>query len=149
MIEIWKPIPGFESYQVSNTGQVQGLRGWILSPNIQDGYKSVTLSLNGQTYKYSIHRLVAAAFLDLDLEDVKSIVNHKDGNPSNNFLDNLEVCNQSYNQLHRSTLQFPNDSKTQKTCRKCNTLKSIYEFWINRHSPDGRNHFCKPCKLKS
>lgn len=146
MIEIWKPIPGFEAYQISSTGQVQGLRGWILSPNIQDGYMSITLSLQGKAYKYSVHRLVAAAFLGLKLEETKSIINHKDGNPSNNSIDNLEICNQSHNQLHTSKLLYPEDSSTHKTCRKCKILKSIYEFWVNKHSPDGRNHFCKTCK---
>lgn len=146
-MDIWKSIPGFESYHISSTGQVRGLRGWILSPNIQDGYKSVTLSLNGEAFKYSVHRLMATTFLDLELADTKTIVNHKDGNPGNNSIDNLEVCNQSHNQLHTSKLQYPGDSSTHKTCRKCKMLKSIYEFWVNKHSPDGRNHFCKHCKL--
>lgn len=39
--------------------------------------------------------IVAAAFLSIDIDGMQ--INHIDENPSNNRLDNLEICNATYN----------------------------------------------------
>lgn len=69
MIEKWKVIPGFENYQVSNTGKVRNISHTIpkllkLSNN-GNGYLRVFLysKANKKPTKFFIHRLVAAAFL--------------------------------------------------------------------------------------
>lgn len=60
-----------------------------------DQYRFVSLSKNGKSRKYSAHRLVAEAFLSnpSNLPEV----NHKDEDPSNNNVDNLEWCTRQYN----------------------------------------------------
>lgn len=102
MNEVWMPVNGFESlYEVSNMGRVRSLprkttRGKILSPSIdKDGYYRVNLVDGERSKTYSIHRLVAQAFI----ENVANlpIVNHKDENKQNNRADNLEYCTVKYN----------------------------------------------------
>jgi len=54
-------------------------------------YMRAALSKDGKKRKFMIHRLVAAAFLGLDIEDKQTFVCHRDDNPLNNRLDNLFI----------------------------------------------------------
>lgn len=109
MKEIWRDIQGYEGlYQISNLGNVKSVkrivkRGTnfkpvnerILKAGDNDGYKYIILSKSGKTKTGWIHRLVAQAFIPNP--DNLPCINHKDENPSNNAVDNLEWCNYSYN----------------------------------------------------
>lgn len=103
MTEIWKDIEGFEGrYQISNLGNVKSLRyggrneARNLVPKVNNyGYEWVELFANGKRKCLQVHRLVAAAFIPNPNE--YPIINHKDENPKNNKVDNLEWCNQKYN----------------------------------------------------
>lgn len=102
MIEEWKDIEGYEGlYQVSNLGRVKSLgndksrREKILKPRKNNkGRFQVSLCKNGKQDKL-VHQLVLKAFVSNpgNLSDV----NHKDENPENNRLDNLEWCTRKYN----------------------------------------------------
>lgn len=61
----------------------------------ENGYLQVHLAKNGKRKAYYIHRLVAKHFIPNPNNYTQ--VNHKDKNPSNNSVDNLEWCNNSYN----------------------------------------------------
>ena len=113
MIEEWRPIEGYEGlYEVSNTGQVRSLdryvknnysyrlqKGKVLSPEKnKDGYLLVSLCCNGKQNLRTVHRLVAQAFIP-NPNNLPQ-VNHKDENKSNNRVDNLEWCDQAYNNLY-------------------------------------------------
>lgn len=102
MKETWKIIPNYnKDYQVSNFGRVKSLkynRERILTPDTDRGYKRATLCVDNKTKKYSIHRLVALAFIP-NVEN-KKCVNHIDGNPANNNVNNLEWCTYSENEKH-------------------------------------------------
>jgi len=102
--EIWKPIPNFDQYEVSNFGRVRsykrsyGYKANILTPRIAigSGHLRVSLRSKGKTYDHFIHRLVAFAFLDPP-KLLDTYVHHKDRNPTNNQIDNLEWSNGSKN----------------------------------------------------
>lgn len=102
-MEIWKDIEGYEGkYQVSNFGNVRSLkyRNQNISKNLtpqtsHKGYKVVNLMEGGKNKFALVHRLVAMAFVDNP--NNYPIVNHKDENPQNNHVDNLEWCTYSYN----------------------------------------------------
>lgn len=114
MKEKWKNIKGFETeYQISNLGNVKSLgreRGVnksgkyfqkekILSLIVKNtGYIQVTLSKNKVQSAKLVHRLVAENFLSNPKN--KKQINHKDGDPSNNRIDNLEWCTPSENGIH-------------------------------------------------
>ena len=116
--EEWRDVPNYEGlYQVSNLGRVRsmshevrtakhgtGLRmtdGIILSPfKSSHGYLFVGLNKNNQNKKFSIHRLVAMAFIPNP--NNYPCVNHKDEVKDNNVVSNLEWCDKSYNALYGS-----------------------------------------------
>lgn len=101
--QIWKDIPGYEGkYQVSNTGRVRSLnyrrtgKTKMLKQSInKHGYKIIMLSKNGKCKTWQVHRLVALVFIPNP--NNYPVINHKDENPSNNTVWNLEWCTQEYN----------------------------------------------------
>lgn len=121
MEEIWKDIYFKERgktydyrglYQISSKGRIKSLEKiyysgrnhnlkkiqleQILSPSTdKGGYKKIVLNNNGKKKTMLIHRLVAHMFIPNPHNYI--IVNHKDENPSNNYVENLEWCTQEYN----------------------------------------------------
>lgn len=101
--EIWKDIAGYEGlYQVSNLGRIKSLnykhtsRERILkTKKNRSGYVVVNLNQAGKRKTYSIHRLVAQAFIDNPQN--LPMVNHRDENKQNNIVSNLEWCTSKYN----------------------------------------------------
>ena len=103
--EIWKDITWYEwLYQVSNFGKIlstkrKNTKWWILRPwSNPQGYEIASIYLNWVQKYYTVHRLVALAFIPQ--EEWKDQVNHKDGNKKNNRVDNLEWCTMSENLKH-------------------------------------------------
>ncbi len=97
-MEIWKDIKGYEGiYQVSNTGKIKSIKRNIILKNIihHYGYLIVQLNKNGVGKDFSVHRLVAGAFIPNT--DNLPQVNHKDENKLNNNVENLEWCTAGYN----------------------------------------------------
>lgn len=91
--EIWKDIAGYEGYyQVSNLGRVKSFKGRkprVLSTcEDSKGYPKVTFNENGKSKTYLIHVLVAQAFIPNPYN--LPVVHHKDNNPKNNHVENLE-----------------------------------------------------------
>jgi hypothetical protein len=97
--ETWKRVKGYKKYKISTYGNIKNKHNKILSLT-QDkrGYLKTGLR-NGTDLKTCyIHTLMAKTFLGK--KDDGTVVNHKDGNKSNNKLDNLEVITQSENVQH-------------------------------------------------
>lgn len=122
MEEIWKDIAGYEGlYQVSNEGNVrttkrQGSKGGLLKISVSDKYAVnycyVRLCKNGMNKSFWIHRLVAQAFIPNP--DGLPQVNHKDQNPSNNMVDNLEWCTLEYNNNYGTVRERQKDTSLKK-----------------------------------
>jgi len=66
-----------------------------ITPHVQ---YTVPLSKNGKRTRCQVHRLVAQAYIPNP--ENKPQINHKDGNPFNNNIDNLEWVTQSENMRH-------------------------------------------------
>lgn len=95
----WKPVRGYEHYQISNDGEVMNPEGRILKPFMAGaGYLSIGLFSDTTKTKRYIHRMVAEAFCRNP--NGHKEVNHKDGNKHNNHADNLEWCSRTDNLLH-------------------------------------------------
>ena len=142
--EEWKSIKGYEGlYMVSNLGRVKSLCGFngheyvkrekILNPYKQKAgknyYRSVVkLSKDGNRKDFKAHRLVAAAFIPNP--ELKSNINHIDGNPLNNRVDNLEWCTQKENVIHAID--------TDLSVRVIDTIdrETIVDFLNNGHTYD-------------
>lgn len=115
-VEQWIEIRGYEGqYAVSSYGRVMSLERKICGMNKDrkvcrvipevcmvlhewKGYMQVWLRNPGEHKKYRVHRLVAEAFLPNP--EGKDVVNHIDGNRSNNMLANLEWATYSENTNH-------------------------------------------------
>jgi len=106
---LWKDVEGYEGYyRISNDGRLFSIRAdrELKGDTDEEGYRLVTLSLNGSIKKFRMHRLVASAFLS-NSENLP-IVNHKDGVKGNNHVDNLEWCTNSENMIHAYELGLAN-----------------------------------------
>lgn len=113
----WKDVVGYEGlYLISDEGEVVSLprdiesrnasgemivhlKGKRIKPHLRGKnglyYPAVTLSRDGESIAYSLHRLVAMAFIPNP--DNLPEVNHKDENTMNCCVDNLEWCDHQYN----------------------------------------------------
>jgi len=91
---------GFDQYCASFDGMIYSIRsGRFLSPVKQrTGYSHVSLSQDGFKKNFSVHRLIAMAWLD-NPDDLPQ-VNHKDGDKSNNAVNNLEWMTAQENSQH-------------------------------------------------
>ena len=97
VMEVWRPVEGWNNYEVSNMGQVRNCRtGRILKPwGNRQGYLVVGLCQNGERKRLYIHRLVALAFI----QNTAGLpqVNHINEVITDNRAGNLEWCDQKYN----------------------------------------------------
>lgn len=106
MIEIWKDIENYEGlYKISNTGKIKSTRNNIeLKQRINNkGRYYINLSKNGKYKSFAVHRLVAKAFINNpnNFPDI----NHKDENPLNNNVTNLEWCTKKYNNNYGTRIE--------------------------------------------
>lgn len=109
-----KPVKGYEGYyEVDCFGRVYSLDrtvsvndngrmydkpvvGRVMGQTVKsNGYKCVSLTKDGESKAFYVHRLVADAFIPNP--DDLPMVNHKDEDKSNNFVENLEWCTNEYN----------------------------------------------------
>lgn len=122
-MEIWKDIPGYEGlYEASTKGRVRtkegkttfterhGKRKWksriLKNRNPKGRDYRVSLWKNGKQKDWLAHRLVAKTFIPNP--NKYKIINHIDGNPKNNKIENLEWCDYKINSNHA----FDNDLMT-------------------------------------
>ena len=117
MNEIWKPILGYENlYNISNLGNVFSIQSKrnIKQTKNSKGYLIVGLCKNKKRKSCLIHRLVAEAYIDNPNKLPE--INHKDENPLNNTITNLEWCTHKYN------MNYNNLDKRAKIKKELNEL---------------------------
>ncbi len=98
-IEEWRVVEEFPTYEVSSWGRIRRgakFRKPMLNP--VSGYMEVLFCVHYKKTMRRWHRVVAVAFIGIP---AGKEVNHKDGNRTNNHLDNLEVVTRSENNLHK------------------------------------------------
>ena len=113
-MEVWKEIPGYERcYEVSSEGRIRNMERRVICKGnttrliaskvkklfvSRTGYLITTLSKENKLMTYTVHQLVALAFIPGFTKGTH--LNHLDGNKTNNNVLNLEVSNPSHNGLH-------------------------------------------------
>ena len=108
-MEEWVVIENHPDYEVSNQGNVRSNKKWrgkgtiLMKPKTR-GYDRNYLCVILDNKSYSVHRLVASAFIP-NLEN-KPTIDHIDRNTLDNRVENLRWATQSeqsINQRHRSS----------------------------------------------
>lgn len=91
-MEIWKKI--YDDYEVSNLGNIRREDNKRLLSTHKPaalGYCRVTLKVDGKYKTKTVHRIVAEAFLER--KEGETEVHHKNGDTSDNRVENLEWMN--------------------------------------------------------
>lgn len=115
--EIWKEVEGFEAfYHISNLGRIKKLKRDVYSKNgrflrrdpeklnknhinkKRGNYYLTDLAVKGKRKSFWLHRLIAIHFIPNPQK--KKYVNHIDGNPQNNAIENLEWVTNMENICH-------------------------------------------------
>jgi len=154
--EKWKDVIGYEGlYKISNMGKVysiprNGTKGGILSPKKHNGRHRIQLSKNNKLKTYGVHRLVAIAFIE-NKNNLPEI-NHKDENPINNYVDNLEWCTRKYNINYKTRTARASKTKSIAICQYSlnGVLLNKYESAIVAETKYGFSSecICMCCKNK-
>lgn len=137
--EIWKPIKGYDiEYLISDCGNIispehtivdkrgvkQHFRKRELKPVLHNtGYLVVTFRKQGKRVTIRIHRLVAELFVKNP--DNKPIVDHIDGNKTNNNAKNLRWVTNSENIRNENTY---NNFKEKVTKIRKSEIKPVYQL---------------------
>lgn len=102
--EIWKDDIDYpDHFQISNHGRVYSKRinKILIQGTTKTGYKVISSKIGGRSGRYicvKVHRMLAKAFI-INPEN-KELVNHKDGDKTNNHISNLEWCTSKENTRH-------------------------------------------------
>lgn len=96
IMEDWKEIGGHPGYYVSDLGNIRHDNHMIAPRYVSQSRKYQQVVIRG--IQYYIHRLVAHAFIGNIATSYQ--VNHLDKDPSNNSLENLEICTPYENAQH-------------------------------------------------
>lgn len=95
--ETWKPVAGFETYEVSDQGRLRNKKTGRVFTGATDafGYKHVRLVSDGSYFLKKVHRLVAEAFIENP--ESKPIVDHINNDKTDNRAENLRWVTYSEN----------------------------------------------------
>jgi len=83
----WRPVPSHPRYSVDLYGNVRGVRGRLMKPMRTDTGHLYILAASGRPRKLFVHRAVLLTFVGKPARGQEA--RHRDGNPTNNYVDNL------------------------------------------------------------
>lgn len=159
MKEVFKTIPSFPDYQVSNFGRVKTKKRKLryvhavtkrelyresverflkVQFNKLTGYKFHQLYKEKKMHNKPIHQLVADAFLSKGNNEV---INHKDGNKHNNCVENLEWCSNAYNHEHATKTGLLAKGESVKSSKLNSNMVHAIKWFLNKgvsHSELGK-----------
>lgn len=156
-VERWKPVPGWEHYEVSDAGRVRSLRGLLKPWKVSGDYRQLRLYKDRKPTTFTVHTLVMLAFVGPRPDGLET--RHLDSVPSHNCLINLVYGTRSENVMdevrrgthHRARKThcpsghpysgdnlYLNPNKQDRRCRACVTYVKR-----PRNFPNERKTHCK------
>lgn len=135
--EIWRDIPNYEgSYQASNLGRVRSLdrtvttvrgewnyKGKIMDGSVDKGYRKYKLYIDGVGNTLSASQIVAITFLGHKPNGFKDVIDHINGDTSDDSLANLQIVTQR-----------ENSSTCYRSDKDCFTSKYVGVSWVSKSS---------------
>lgn len=127
---MYKLIENFPNYKINVHGEILSRYKyktsiisdeWRPVKHVLDkgiGYYLVTLVHEGKRKNCFIHRLVATAFIDNP--ENKPMVNHIDGDKTNNHINNLEWCTAKENSVHAVRTGLTTTDSIEKSVHQIN-----------------------------
>lgn len=98
MEEIWKEVPSYSNYEVSNFGRLKSKNynktkyERIMKPlKSNEGYINYILAKDGYAKTYKAHILIGIVFLGYIPNKGNIVIDHIDNDKTNNRLDNLQI----------------------------------------------------------
>jgi len=143
-----KEVPNYEAYTVDTEGNVFSKRlKTPLKLNDTKGYKSVYLYKEGVRRHLRVHRIVAAAFLGLDLNKPETQVHHLDSVRDNNALNNLKITTNRINCMRKddninSTSKYLGVSKTRSNKYKAQITIEGQNVHLGTFNDEYEAHLC-------
>lgn len=163
-MEVWKPVIGYEGlYEVSNLGRIKRLsknlyqicggtpckrilkKKILKNCFVTHGYIGIGLSKDKKRKSFTIHRLVAIAFIQNP--DNKPQINHKNFNKSDNRVENIEWVSAQENVNHAvkngkmtGAINQPRGEKigiSKLTWKKVREIRRKYKPGRSKCSQDG------------
>lgn len=135
--EVFKEIPKYDDYLISNFGRVYSkktnkfIKFWANNK----GYCTVALCQSGKKKNYLVHRLIAEVFIPNP--NNLPMINHKDENPLNNNISNLEWCTAKYNCNYGTGLEKRKQTQSKKVL--CIETNIIYPNVIEAYNDTKAN----------
>jgi len=150
--EIWKAVEGYEGlYEVSSYGRVKsiarvsaGLRcptiikEKILKGSLVLGYPTVGLCKNGVQKIFTVHRLVAVAFLNYVPDGRELEIDHINGLRDDNYAVNLRIVTRQFNMTYgfrKNRKYFTPPKMERKIGKNWSEIYSQYVgvYWSKEH----------------
>lgn len=116
MEEIWRDIPNYDGYQVSNLGRVKSKKKILKPQTTKKGYLYISVYKGKKEIHRYIHRLVAQAFIP-NPNNLPQI-NHKNEIKADNRVENLEWCSPAYNNSYGNGRKIMTKTKIEKYGKK-------------------------------
>ena len=92
-----KTIPEYENYQITEDGKVYRNQRELKGGVSKRGYHYVSLSKNGKPKAFYNHQLLAITYLNHKPCGLKIVIDHIDGDKTNNNLSNIQLITNSEN----------------------------------------------------
>ena len=127
--EEWKQIKEFPDYEVSTFGRVRKGDLILKTSLTTNGYPRVHLRKDKKDHTLMVHRFVAKAFIPNP--NNYPVVNHIDGNKTNNNVKNLEWCTSLMNLHHAYKTGLMRDPNV-LTPEQAKELKMMYKRGATR-----------------
>ena len=148
-MEEWKDIDGYDGvYQVSSEGRVRSFQRnkcEILKCHIVGKTKHLKIGLykDKKRKHYYVHKLVAKAFIPNPNNYTE--INHKDENPLNNNVKNLEWCTHLYNMTYGTCQERSRKTHLERTPSilmydKEGVLKATFNSVVDAEKETGTPH---------
>ena len=108
---------------------------------MRGSYKRLKLNYEYKQKHYLVHRIVAFAYLDLDIENPKIKIDHIDRNTQNNCVSNLRLVTNQQNQFNTSAKGYSWNKASQKWLAQIMLDKKQIHLGLFEKEEDARNAY--------